>query len=198
MHDLAALLEHGHLVLSDRYAGRAEGGDVGRLADRIAEKADRNARLKTAHLNLGLYGRIALHAGNRDEVHVVERQLSQLGHHGLNEDVDLFRVETAGQIVERDLHDVLTDLLRVLGVVGQRLRVRDHNIDLIELARILKPDALAQRADVVADVQTAGRTVAGKNDLFHWYISLFRDAMPGFQPFPRHLIYMGGFYRIIE
>ena len=86
----------------------------------------------------------------------------------------------------------------MLGVVGQRLRVRDHNIDLVELARILKPDALAQRADVVADVQTAGRTVAGKNDLFHWYISLFRDAMPGFQPFPRHLIYMGGFYRIIE
>ena len=85
----------------------------------------------------------------------------------------------------------------MLGVVGQSLCVRDHDIDLVELAGVLEADSFAQRADV-ADVQTAGRTVAGKNDLFHWYISLFRDAMPGFQPFPRHLIYMGGFYRIIE
>lgn len=122
---------------------------------------------KAAHLNFRLNGRIALYAGNRDEVHVIEGQLGQLGNHGLDEEGALLRVKAARQIVERDLHDVLTDLFRVLGVVGQRLCVRDHDIDLVELAGVLEADSFAQRADVMAYVQASGRTVAGKNNLFH-------------------------------
>ena len=50
--DLAALLQHGHLVLACRDSGGAEGGDVGCLADGIGEEADRDTGLKVLLLDL--------------------------------------------------------------------------------------------------------------------------------------------------
>ena len=85
----------------------------------------------------------------------------------MDEDVDLVGVQTAGQIIQCHLQDVLADLLRVIGVVRQGLRVSDHNIDLVELAGVLQAHALLQRANVVANMQAARGTVAGQNDLFH-------------------------------
>ena len=165
--DLAALLQHGHLVLACRDGGGAEGGDVGCLADGIGEEADRDAGLKVLLLDLGLDGGVALQAGHRDKVHIIEAQLGQFRHHGLDEDVGLGGVDAHGQIVQRHLQDVLAHLLRVVGVVGQRLRIGDHDVDLIELAGILQADALFQGADVVAHMQAACGAVAGQNDLFH-------------------------------
>ena len=165
--DLAALLQHGHLVLACRDGGGAEGGDVGCLADGIGEEADRDAGLKVLLLDLGLDGGVALQAGHRDKVHIIEAQLGQFRHHGLDEDVGLGGVDAHGQVVQRHLQDVLAHLLRVVGVVGQRLRIGDHDVDLIELAGILQADALFQGADVVAHMQAACGAVAGQNDLFH-------------------------------
>ena len=54
----------------------------------------------------------------------------------------LVGVQTAGQIVQRHLQNVLAHLLRIIGVVGEGLCVSDHDIDLIELARVLQPDTL--------------------------------------------------------
>ena len=102
-----------------------------------------------------------------DQILVVEAQLGQLGHHGLDEDVHLVGVQTAGQIVQCHLQNVLAHLLRVVGVIGQRLRVGDHDKDLVVLAGILQPHPLLQRADIVANVQAAGGTVAGQNNFFH-------------------------------
>ena len=175
MDDLAALLDHGALVLACRDSSGLEGGDVRSLADGVSEEAHRDAGLEVLLLDLGLDGGVALQAGDGDEVHIIEAQLGQLRHHGLDEDVCLGGVDAHGQIVQRDLQDVLAHLLRVVGVVGEGLCVSDHDIDLVELARVLQPDTLFQRADIVADMEPARRAVARQNDLFHTFL-LFHQA----------------------
>ena len=175
MDDLAALLDHGALVLACGDGSGLEGGDVRGLADGVSEEAHRDAGLEVLLLDLGLDGGVALQAGDGDEVHIIEAQLGQLRHHGLDEDVCLGGVDAHGQIVQSDLQDVLAHLLRVVGVVGEGLCVSDHDIDLVELARVLQPDTLLQRADIVADVEPARRAVARQNDLFHFFL-LFHQA----------------------
>ena len=167
MDDLAALLQHGHLILARRDGGGAERRDVGGLTDGVGEEADRDAGLEVLLLDLRLDGGVALQAGHRDEVHIIEAQLGQLRHHGLNEDVGLGGVDAHGQIVQRHLQNVLAHLLRVVGVVGQRLCISDHDVDLIELAGVLQPDALLQGANVMAHMQTARGAVAGQDNLLH-------------------------------
>ena len=175
MDDLAALLDHGALVLACGDGSGLEGGDVRSLADGVSEEAHRDAGLKVLLLDLGLDGGVALQAGDGDEVHIIEAQLGQLRHHGLDEDVCLGGVDAHGQIVQSDLQDVLAHLLRIVGVVGEGLCVSDHDIDLVELARVLQPDTLLQRADIVADMEPARRAVARQNDLFHTFL-LFHQA----------------------
>ena len=175
MDDLAALLDHGALVLACGDGSGLEGGDVRSLADGVSEEAHRDAGLEVLLLDLRLDGGVALQAGDGDEVHIIETQLGQLGHHGLDEDVCLGGVDAHGQIVQSDLQDVLAHLLRVVGVVGEGLCVSDHDIDLVELARVLQPDTLLQRADIVADMEPARRAVARQNDLFHTFL-LFHQA----------------------
>ena len=115
-----------------------------RLADRVAEEAYRDAGLEVPLLDLRLDGRIALDAGHGDEVHVVEGQLGQLRHHGLDEDAGFFRVDADREVIQRDLKDVLTDFLRMLGVVGERLGVRDHDVDLVVFSGVLKDNPFFQ------------------------------------------------------
>ena len=178
MDDLAALLDHGALVLTCGDGSGIEGGDVRSLADGVSEEAHRDAGLEVLLLDLGLDGGVALQAGDGDEVHIIEAQLGQLRHHGLDEDVCLGGVDAHGQIVQSDLQDVLAHLLRVIGVVGEGLCVSDHDIDLVELARVLQPDTLLQRADIVADMEPARRAVARQNDLFHTFL-LFQNPLRG-------------------
>ena len=85
MHDLAALFDHWHLVFANRNGGSLECGDIGCLADRVAEEADRNACLKVTHLDFSLYGWVSLHTGNGNQVHIVEGKLSELRNHRLDE-----------------------------------------------------------------------------------------------------------------
>ena len=172
MHDFLALLQHGQLVLANRHNGCLEGGDISSLADRIAEEAGRDAGFKVAHFNLVLYGRVALQTGHGNEVHIIEGKLSELRHHGLNEQRGFCRIKTNSQIVERYLDDVLAYLVRVFCVVGECLCVSNHNIYLIVLAGILQLYTLAQRAYVVTYMQASGRTVAGKNNFAHVNTSL--------------------------
>ena len=167
VHDLAALLNHGLLILTGGHGGSLKGGDISSLTDGVAEEAHRDAGFEVAHLDLALHGGVALQTADGDQILVVEAQLGQLRHHGLDEDVHLVGVQTAGQIVQRHLQDVLAHLLRVVGVVGQRLRVGDHDKDIIIFAGVLQPHPLLQRADIVANVQAAGGTVAGQNNFFH-------------------------------
>ena len=184
-HDLAALLDHGLLVLTGRHGGGVESGDVRRLTDGVAEEAHRDAGLKVAHMDLALYGGVALQAAHGDEVHIVEAQLSQFRHHGLDENMGLGGVDAAGQIIQRHLQDVLAHLFRVVGVIGQGLCIGDHNVNLIVLAGVLQAHPLLQGTDIMAHMQAAGGTVAGQNDFFHDVLLYFagrRLALSVFAP----------------
>ena len=163
--DLPALLQHRQLVFAHGHRRSPEGGDVRRLTDGVAEEAQRDAGFEIPLLDFSLYRGVALHSGHRDQIHVVEGQLRQFGHHGLNKNGGFFGIKAAGQIIQRHLQNVAAHLLRVLGVVGQGLSVGDHDVDLVELAGVLQPDPLFQGTHVMADVKAAGRTVAGQNDL---------------------------------
>ena len=165
--DFAALLEHRRLVLADGDDGRAEGRDVRRLAYRVAEEADGDARLEVAHLYFRLDGRVALDARDCDKVHVVEGQLGELRYHRLDEDGRLLGVDSAGEVVERYLEDVAADFLGVLGVVGERLRVGYHYVDFVEFPGVLERHAALERAYVMSNVEAARRAVAGQYYLSH-------------------------------
>ena len=90
---------------------------------------------------------------------------------GLHENGGLGGVDAAGQIVQRHLHDVVADLLGMVEVVGEGLRVGDHEEQLFEAAAVLEHDAVAQGAHIVAYVEASGRTVAGEDDLAHTFNS---------------------------
>ena len=69
--------------------------------------------------------------------------------------------------IESDLAHISSDLLRIVRIVRERLRVSDHDVDVVEFTGVLQLDTLTQGADVVADMKAAGRAVAGKNDFSH-------------------------------
>ena len=178
MDDLARLLDHRLLVLARGHGRRLEGRDVRRLADRIGEEAHRNALAlrrialdgllrETAHLDLGLHRRVALQPLHGDQIHVVERQLAQLRHLRLDEERRLLGIEAARKVIERHFDDVLPHLLRIVGIVRQRLCVGDHDEDPLEFARVLQLHATAQRAYVMAQMEPTGGSVARQYDFFH-------------------------------
>ena len=72
----------------------------------------------------------------------------------------LLRIEADREVVERDLEDVGLELFRMLEVVGQRLHVGDQHVGVVF---VLQAHAVLQRADVMAEMQRAGRAVAGQN-----------------------------------
>ena len=186
--DLARLFEHRLLILAGGDGRGAESGDVRRLRNGVGEEPDGNALplqvvlrvvlREAAQLDFGLHGRVALQTGHGDEVHVVERQFAQFGDLRLDEERRPFGVEAAGQVVERHLDDVLAHLFGVVGVVGERLRVGDHDEDLLELSGVLQLHAAAQRTYIVAEVQFAGRPVSGQDDFSH--NSVCRFCISGF------------------
>ena len=176
MDDLLTLFQHGDLILAHGNCRRAERGDIRRLADGIAEETYRDAGLEITHLDLRLNGGIPLNTGYRDKIHIIKGQFCQFRHHGLDEQRGFLRIKTAGQVVESHLHDVLAHLLRMLGVVGKSLSVRDHNIDLIVETGILKPYTFLQRSYIMSHMKPAGGAVSCQNNLFHFlYSFIYRN-----------------------
>ena len=157
--DLQALFQHRHLVFTSWNRGCVKCSDICCLTDGIAEKAYRNACLEVAHLNLRFYRGIALYTGNCHQIHIVKRQLCQFRYHGLDENRRFCRIQSACQIVQCHLNDVLPYFFRMLSVVCQRLCISNHNIDLVVLSGILQPNPFFQGTHIVPDVQPAGRTV---------------------------------------
>ena len=160
VYDFLTLLDHWHLILANRYVGCTECCDIGCLTDWVAEETNRDACLEVTHLDLCLYSRVTLHTGNGNEVHIIECKLGQFRNHRLDEDRCLLRIKSACEVIECNLHDVLTYLLRVLCIICECLCVRDHDIDLIIDTRILKFHTLFQRAYIMSNMQTSCRTIA--------------------------------------
>jgi hypothetical protein len=160
-HDLVALLDHRDLVFAHRHDAGLEGGDVGGLAGRVDQEAGRDVALEAAQHDFRLDGRVALEARDGHQVQVIEGQLGQFRNLRLDQDGRLGRIDPYGKVIERHFDDVPVYLTGVIHVVGERLGVREHD----ELAiLVLVGDAVAQAAHEVAEVQRAGRTVAGQDD----------------------------------
>ena len=161
-HDFARLLDHRQLVLADRHQVRLENRDVRRLRDRVRVETDRQTFGEIFLFDFLLERRITFECRDRNQVHEVDRELGQLRNHRLHHDLDLLGIETDGEIIERDFKDVGLKLLGMLEVIGQRLHVGDQDVGLIF---VLQAYAILQRADIVPEVQRAGRTIAGENSL---------------------------------
>ena len=123
--------------------------------------------VEAPELDLRLDGRIALQTGQRHQIHVVEGQLRQLADVGLHQNGGFGRVDAAGQVIQRHLKDVVPHLLGMVEVVGEGLRVGDHEEQLFKFAAVLQRDAVAERADEMAHMKPSGGTVACQNDLSH-------------------------------
>jgi len=80
-------------------------------------------------------------------------------------------IDAAREIVERDFDYVLAHLVGIVGVVGERLRVGYHYENLLERARVLQLDALAERTHIVSQMELARGAVARKYYFTHRYIA---------------------------
>ena len=121
-----------------------ESSDICCLADRITEKSNRDACFEVTHLDLGFNGRVTLHTCNSNKVHIIKCQFCQFRYHRLDKDRGLRRVDTACEVIQCNLDDVLTYFLRMLGVVCQCLCICDHDINFIVITGILEFDTLLQ------------------------------------------------------
>ena len=166
-HELACHLNHRFLVFACRHGCSLEQSDVGSLAHRVAEEAERNVSLEVAHLYFGLHGRVALHARHGDEVHQICSKLGELRYLTLYEERTLLGVETSREVVESHLDDVLANFFGVVCIVGESLHVSHEDEHTVEIASVLQFDAAAERANVVTQVELTCWTVARKNYLSH-------------------------------
>ena len=160
MDDLARLLDHRLLILPDGHRRGAESRDVRSLRDGIGIESYGDRLAEVAHLDLRLDGRITLQTRHRHKIHIVEGKLAQLRNLTLDKYRRLGGIQTAREVIERHLHDVAAYLLRIVGIVGQRLRVGYHDEYLVKFARVLQLDPLAQRPYVVAQMKPSGGSVA--------------------------------------
>ena len=97
----------------------------------------------------------------------MEAQLIKLRQLRLDEDGGLFRVNAAGKVVQRHFKDVVAHFFRIVGIVGQSLRIGQHDVDFIKFARILQQNALFERSGEVSDVQLTRGAIPGQNDIAH-------------------------------
>ena len=111
-------------------------------------------------LGLVLDRGVALQLGDADQAEERQHQLVERRHRGVGEDRRLLGVEARGDVVEEQVAHVAGDVAGDLAV-GDDLVVGDELPDLG--AAVLEPEAVADRAEVVADVQRAGRAVAGQH-----------------------------------
>ena len=145
------------LVLADRHVRRAIDQDVGRHQVRIGVEPDRGVLAVLAGLLLEL-GHAVEPAEPR---HAVEHpgELGVLGDLALVEHDVLLRIDAAGDERRGHLADRLGQLVRVL---PHRDGVQvDHAIDAV--VAVLQLDELDDGAEVIAEVQVAGRLHPGEH-----------------------------------
>ena len=144
---------------ADRDEVRAAEQDVGRLVDRIGEH-QRARRRAAGGRDLRLDGRVARDLGHAHEAQERQQELVERLDRVWAKIVARAGVDPRGEVVGDLARDVVGQA--ACGrPVGERLVVGDQHEQLD--ARVLQPDAVLERAEVVADVQRAGRAVAGED-----------------------------------
>ena len=153
--DQACLLEVGELVLAHGHDVRLAEEDVGGLVDRVGQHEARH-RAALGRLQLGLHGRVAVQLRLGDQGEERQHQLVEGRNRRVVEDRGPLGVDARGQVVGDEAEDALTDRAHAIAV-GDHLVVGDQNPGLN--AAVLQEHAVTQRAEVVAQVQVAGRAV---------------------------------------
>ena len=76
-------------------------------------------------------------------------------------------VEACCEVVESHLNDVLPNLLRIVGIIGESLHIGHKDEHLVEIAGILQLYATAEAANVVSQMELACWPVACEYNLSH-------------------------------
>ena len=159
LRDVARQLQMLLLVVADRNVGRAIDENVSGHQHRIVVEPDRRVLPVLARFLLEL-GHAVEPAEPRDAVEH-PGQFGMLGDPALVEDDVGFRVDAAGKKGRGHLARGARKLLRL---VGHRHRMQvDDAIDA--RMRLLHLDEALDRAEIIAEVQIAGRLNAGKHAL---------------------------------
>ena len=157
LRDVAREFEMLLLILADRHVGGAIDQNVGRHQVRIGVEPDRDVLAILAGLLLEL-GHAVEPAQPRDAIEH-PGEFGVLGDLALVEDDLLLRIDAAGEERRGHLARVARQLARVL---PHRDGVQiDHAIDAV--IALLQRDEFGDRAEIIAEVQIAGRLHAGKN-----------------------------------
>ena len=167
MDNFLGLFNHGSLILAYRDGGGIKSRDVRRLADRIGKKAYRYACFKVAHLDFRFHRGVSLQPGDRNQVHIVERKLTQFRNLGLDKQRGLFRIQPACQIVKRYLYDILTHLFRIIRIISECLGICNHNKYFIVFSGVLQLHPAFQGTHIMAHVKPSGRAVARQDNFTH-------------------------------
>ncbi len=161
-----------HLVLADRHDVRTIDEDVRRHEDGIEEQADAGVD--------ALVDLLLVRHGAFEQAHVGDSgqypcQLGHFGHVGLAEEDGLVGIESEGEVIEGDIADVFAqrrgpvrrlDFVAIETPAGRFIEGSQGVVigDEVEARRIvLQGDVLADGAEVVAEVELAGRLHAAED-----------------------------------
>jgi hypothetical protein len=155
--DVAGELEVLLLVLADRHVGRLVDQDIGRHQHRIGVEADRRGFTVLARLLLEL--RHAVHPADAGDAVEHPGKLGMRRHHRLVEDDVLGAVDARGEEGRGDLARLAR---QHPGVHRHRDGVLvDHAVQALVV--VLQAGEVADRAEIVAEMQVAGGLYTGKD-----------------------------------
>jgi hypothetical protein len=148
------------LVLPHWHHGRAEGEDVGRLADRVEREAEGVLVAQPLVADFRVERRVAHHPVERDEHRKEKRQLVDGRHFALDEHRAAAGVDADGQPVGGDVDHALADLGGAVGAGSEGVLVGDEEVAVV---RVLERQPVFDAADVMAEVELPGGRVAGED-----------------------------------
>ena len=152
-------LEVGQLVAADRHQGGLAEQDVGGLVDGVREH-EAGHRRQPRGRELVLDRRVARELRDADQAQERHEQPVERLDLGVGEDRRPVGVDADGEVVGHERVDVLGQRRRAVAVDdGLEIGDEDHEVRAV----VLQPHAVLQRAEVVAQVQRAGRAVAGQD-----------------------------------
>ena len=144
------------LIFADRHEVAVIDQNVGRHQDGIGEESRGSAH---AARDLVFVGMRALEQSHRRDGGQNPGELGDLRHIGLAEERGPFRIEPAGEKIERHAPAVFPQRLRILQA-GERVIIGD---EIKRLALGLERDRRPHHAEIIPDVENAAGLNAGKN-----------------------------------
>ena len=167
--DVAGQFQMLLLVVADRHMRAAIDEDVGGHQAGIGEQAERGILAVLAGLVLELGH--AVHPADAGDAIEHPGELRMLRHGRLVEDDVLFGIDARGDEGGGNRADLAAQIV-MHQLRGQRMQV-DDAIDAV--IAILQRDELADRAEIIAEMQIAGRLDAGK----HEFLEFGHDVLVG-------------------